>query len=212
MTVAGVKDVSVGSQIPPLLDAAATNYSIPLDPTALLSLFASTNMTCGTENAIVTLSGLSTSKRSKILHERADTALSSATVTSNGIALAGTTPTPTTSVASSTTSAIAIATGSAAPGTNATSRDFGRIGILFVLQESRSMQVAIGAQEVLSNYMDSAAKQGSSMTLAHNITLGAGYFIDLWYWTVTLANGTVYGNGFNGSATTLILPGGVQGS
>jgi hypothetical protein len=212
MNVAGVKDASVGSQIPPLIDAAASNYSIPLDAATLLTLFATTNMTCGTENAIVTLSGSTASKRSDSLLKRADTQPSSPTLTSNGIAVAGTTPTQTTSVSSSTTSAIAIATGSAAPGTNTTSRDFGRIGILFVLQESRSLQVAIGAQEVLSDYMDSAAKQGSSMTLAHNVTLGAGYFIDLWYWTVTLANGTVYGNGFNGSATTLNLPGGVQGS
>jgi hypothetical protein len=221
MSVAGVKDASVGSQIPTLIDAAQTNYSIPLDATALLSLFASQNMTCGTENAMVTLTGSSASKRSELsleegtfelahpqqIYERADTDPSaSAAVTSNGIQIATLQPTPTRASTASTTSAIAIATGSSAPGTNSTSRDFARIGVLFVLQESKQMNVAIGAQEVLSNYMNSAAKQGSSMSLAHNVTLGSGYFIDLWFWTVTLSNGTVYGNGFNGSATTLNLP------
>jgi hypothetical protein len=215
MAVAGVKDASVGSQIPALIGAAGTNYSIPLDSTSLLSLFAVTNMTCGSENALVTLTGSSNSKRSeeeafaalRRFQERADTNPdgSSATVTSNGIAIAGTTPTQTTTPPASATSAVTISTGSSAPGTNATSRDFARIGILFVLQESRQLNVAIGAQEVLSSYMNQAAKQGSSMTLAHNVTLGSGYSIDLWYWTVTLSNGTVYGNGFNGSATALTL-------
>ena len=220
MSVAGVKNASVGSQIPPLLEAAASNYSLPLSAPELLSLFASTGMTCGAENALVTLTG-SSAKRSETpsdeqsfdynhrlpLLKRSDTNPPTAAVTSNGIVVAGgASPTPTATSAPSSTSAAVIATGSSAPGTNVTSKDFARAGLLFVLQDSRQIDVAVKAQEKLSQYMNSATKQGSTVGLAHNVTLGSGYFIDLWYWTVTLANGTVYGNGFNGTATALILP------
>jgi hypothetical protein len=216
--IAGVKNASMGSAIPPLMDVANEKYSIPLDGQALLSLFAATNMTCGAENALVTLTGSSSTKRSELTLEdplpdhvlrsrlrlRAQPSGSSATVTSNGIVVAGTKPTQTYAVAATMASTVTIATGSSAPGTNSTAKDFAKVGVLFVFQESKQINVAIKAQEQLSKYMNTATQQGSTMTDAHNVTLGSGYFIDLWYWTFTLANGTVYGQGFNGSATVLL--------
>jgi hypothetical protein len=207
MSAAGVENASVGNQIPTLMDAASSNYSIPLDEAKLLSLFASTNMTCGAENALVTLTGSSSKKRSETLtlEEREVNDKPGSAVTSGGILVAGSAakPTQTTTSSPSSTSVIAITTGSSAPGTNTTSREFAKVGILFVLQESGNLDVAVKAQGQLSNYMNTATKQGSTMNLAHNVTLGSGYFIDLWYWTVTLKNGTQYGNGFNGTATGL---------
>ncbi|KAF2436692.1 hypothetical protein EJ08DRAFT_578554 [Tothia fuscella] len=210
--IAGVKNASMGSSIPPLLEVAA-NHSIPLDGQALLSLFAAINMTCGAENALVTLTGSPASKRSDTTPEKAselkspsrlEERASPPAVTSNRIVVDGSKPTQTISSAPVSTSVVTIATGSSAPGTNSTSKDFAKVGVLFVLQESKQINVAIKAQEQLSKYMNLATQQGSTMTDAHNITLGGGYFIDLWYWTVTLSNGTVYGQGFNGTA--LMMP------
>jgi hypothetical protein len=65
--------------------------------------------------------------------------------------------------------------------------------------------VAVVAQEKLGSYLTSAVKDGSTPSMARNITLGNGYSINLYEWTVTLRNGTIYGNGWNGTVTTAPL-------
>jgi hypothetical protein len=49
---------------------------------------------------------------------------------------------------------------------------------------------------------------GATPGAAQNITLGDGYAINMWDWTVTLRNGTVYGAGFNGTVTSMTRGGG----
>lgn len=213
ISLGGTKSASIGNQLPALFDAAAKNYSIPLSETRLLALFSTTGMTCGSENALVTFSGSSSTKRSMIdtkfdgLRHAAREERRAPAATTNGVAVTSSRAkaTPTVSGAASTTVPVVITTGSSAPGTNATSKEFAKVGILFVLQESQQIDIAVQAQTAVSDYMTSAIGQGSTMGLAHNVTLGNGYSIDLWYWTVTLANGTVYGNGYNGTATSLSL-------
>jgi hypothetical protein len=215
MAIPGTDQATVGSQIPRLLLAASGNFSIPLDSTILLSQFAKWNMTCSAENALMTFPGFA-SKRSasylspeegfNVFVERDEAAF-----TSNGIVIAGSaTPAPAPAVTASTMTlpgAVSPApTGGSAPGTNATSRDFAKVGILFVLQDSEVIYTAVKAQEKLSTYLTSANKEGSTVAVARNITLGNGYFINLWDLTVTLHNGTVYGNGFNGTATAMPSP------
>ncbi|KAL8730571.1 MAG: hypothetical protein Q9181_004620 [Wetmoreana brouardii] len=50
-------NATVGTSISRLLTAANSNYSIPLDPSIILSLFSSQNLTCTSENALVTFNG-----------------------------------------------------------------------------------------------------------------------------------------------------------
>lgn len=211
IAVSGTQSASVGSQLPTLFGSAAQTYSIPLSQPRLLALFSALNMTCGSENALVTLSG-SSSKRS-IVDTEANPLLPRAAreerrtpaSTTGGVVVAtpGAAASPTVSGATSATSPVVITTGASAPGTNATSKEFAKVAILFVLQESQSLDVAVRAQSAVSNYIASAISTGSSINSARNLTLGNRYFMDLWYWTVTLANGTVYGNGYNGTATTI---------
>jgi hypothetical protein len=214
ISVGGAKSASVGNQLPALFDAATKNFSIPLSETRLLALFSTTGMTCGSENALVTFSGSSSSTKRLVISTQLDglprvahEERSAPAATTDGVVVANLSAkaTPTVSGAASTTAPVVISTGSSAPGTNATSKEFAKIGILFVLQESQQIDVAVQAQTAVSDYMTSAIGQGSTMGLAHNVTLGNGYSIDLWFWTVTLANGTVYGNGYNGTATSLSL-------
>lgn len=197
ISVSGAKSASVGSNLPALFGTAAQNYSIPLSETRLLALFSTLGMTCTGENALVTLSGSSSTKRSVMVDELAALLPRAAREKRRA--------SPTVSGAASTTAPVVISTGSSASGTNATSKEFAKIGILFVLQESQQLEVAVQAQTAVSSYMTSAISEGSSMRMARNLALGNGYAMDLWYWTVTLANGTVYGNGYNGTATTLSL-------
>ncbi|QDS73066.1 hypothetical protein FKW77_009777 [Venturia effusa] len=212
IAISSTTSASIGSQLPSLFASATSDYSIPLSQTRLLTLFSALNMTCGSENALVTISG-SPFKRS-LVNTEVDARLPLArskerrapATTIGGVVVA--TPTavasPTIPATTSTTATPDVVTaGASAPGTNATSKEFAKVGILFVLQESQSLDLAVQAQSAVSAYMTSASSTGSTMNAARNLILGHGFFMDLWFYTVTLMNGTVYGNGYNGTATTL---------
>ncbi|KAL8675216.1 MAG: hypothetical protein Q9168_000336 [Polycauliona sp. 1 TL-2023] len=51
------ENATMGTSITRLLNSATSNYSIPLDPTNLLAKFSSQNLTCTSENALVTFNG-----------------------------------------------------------------------------------------------------------------------------------------------------------
>ncbi|CAL8576151.1 hypothetical protein XPA_002044 [Xanthoria parietina] len=51
------ENATVGTSITRLLNAAKPNYSIPLDPSIILAKFSSQNLTCTSENALVTFNG-----------------------------------------------------------------------------------------------------------------------------------------------------------
>ncbi|KAL8664474.1 MAG: hypothetical protein Q9202_003024 [Teloschistes flavicans] len=51
------KNATLGTSITRLLNAGNSNYSIPLHPSIILSLFSSQNLTCTAENALVTFNG-----------------------------------------------------------------------------------------------------------------------------------------------------------
>jgi len=53
-------NVTIGDSIPRLISAAQTNFSIPLFSTVILAHFNSGNLSCLSENALVTFDGLST--------------------------------------------------------------------------------------------------------------------------------------------------------
>ncbi|KAL8699654.1 MAG: hypothetical protein Q9201_005883 [Fulgogasparrea decipioides] len=62
------KNATVGTSISRLLTAADSNYSIPLDPSIILSLFSSQNLTCTSENALVTFNGKPQRRRRDSIH------------------------------------------------------------------------------------------------------------------------------------------------
>ncbi|KAL8755758.1 MAG: hypothetical protein Q9199_003432 [Rusavskia elegans] len=51
------ENATVGTSITRLLNAAKSNYSIPLDPSIVLAKFSFQNLTCTSENALVTFNG-----------------------------------------------------------------------------------------------------------------------------------------------------------
>ncbi|KAL1963764.1 hypothetical protein VTN77DRAFT_7830 [Rasamsonia byssochlamydoides] len=57
------RNVTVGSALPRLFSEAQANFSIPLNETEILSLFSANNMSCTTQNALVSFSGISEKRR-----------------------------------------------------------------------------------------------------------------------------------------------------
>ncbi|PYH44935.1 uncharacterized protein BP01DRAFT_366147 [Aspergillus saccharolyticus JOP 1030-1] len=55
------KSATMGSDLPDLFEGAQQNYSISLDETTIMALFSQNNVSCTTENSLVSFSGISTS-------------------------------------------------------------------------------------------------------------------------------------------------------
>ncbi|KAI1337097.1 hypothetical protein F5Y15DRAFT_161122 [Xylariaceae sp. FL0016] len=54
-----INNVTIGQAIPRLMADSEANFSIPLDATTVMSKFSSSNLSCNTENALVTFDGQS---------------------------------------------------------------------------------------------------------------------------------------------------------
>ncbi|KAG9543907.1 hypothetical protein KCV01_g24970, partial [Aureobasidium melanogenum] len=155
-----MNNVTLGDSIPRLLTGSATDFSIPLNATNILGLFASSKLTCTSENALVTFNGLSARSvpegvseikpsPTKVLARRADsTSVAAAAVTSNGIVFASGSPSD--SLSSSASASFDTTAPSSTPSSStlsdSTTLDFARIAVLFVFQQSGQLNNAIAAQ------------------------------------------------------------------
>jgi hypothetical protein len=205
-TVGSVNNVTLGDSIPRLFTDSATNFSIPLNATNILGLFASSKLTCTSENALVTFNGLSARSVSekvaeikpsptKVLVRRADsTSVAGAAVTSNGIVFASGSPSDVpSSSASASFDTSTPSSSSSSLLSDSTTLDFARIAVLFVFQQSGQLNNAIAAQENLQNYFTSGTTSTGQQIDVSSIDLGADISANLEKHTVTLANGTVIG-------------------
>jgi hypothetical protein len=201
IAISSSNKATVGTEVEPLMLAANANFSIPLDDQALLQDFAKLNMSCAAENALVTFPNVPTPVRALAFAEVNNQGKQESVSTANGILVA---PTPT---ASDTPVITGTPGGESATmvniAANSTVLQFAKIGILFVLQDSQAIAIASGAQTTLLDFFTAAVKNGTtSLTQVQNVDLGNGYSIDLWDRMITLKNGTIYGNGWNGTATS----------
>ncbi|KAI3066405.1 hypothetical protein CBS147353_8048 [Aspergillus niger] len=55
------KNATMGSELPRLFEYAQQNYSIPLDAVTIMALFSQSNVSCTTENTLISFSSVSTS-------------------------------------------------------------------------------------------------------------------------------------------------------
>ncbi|KAK5018061.1 hypothetical protein LTR60_001665 [Cryomyces antarcticus] len=214
---------TVGSAIPRLLRDASSNFSIPLVGSNILSLFSATNLSCTSENALVTFNGLASrslnspvfeevlldsslptpaSTSTAMLARRQASTLTSdlpaptgtqAVATSDGIVFAAGTATAPAS-SSSTSSTVLAASSSTTPSpSSSASLDFARCAVLLILQDSMQLSTAINAQDALQMFFRSGQTSTGQTIDAKNVSLGAGYAADLKRWTVVLPNGTAVG-------------------
>ncbi|KAI5207004.1 hypothetical protein E4T39_02208 [Aureobasidium subglaciale] len=205
-SVGNVNNVTLGDSIPRLLTGSGTNFSIPLNASNILGLFASSKLTCTAENALVTFNGLSARalrggvlesnpSPTKVLSGRADsTSVAGAAVTSNGIVFAsGSASTASPSSVSSDLSSSSSSSSSLSPLSDSTTLDFARVAVLLVFQESGQLNNAITAQENLQSYFTSGTTSTGQAINASSIDLGANISADFSKRSVTLSNGTVIG-------------------
>ena len=205
-TVGSMNNVTLGDSIPRLFTDSATNFSIPLNATNLLGLFASSKLTCTSENALVMFNGLSarsvseqvtevTPSPTKVLVGRADsTSVAGAAVTSNGIVFASGSPSdlPSSSAQASFDTSTSSSSSSSLL-SDSTTLDFARIAVLYVFQQSGQLNNAIAAQENLQNYFTSGTTSTGQSIDVSSIDLGADISANLEAHSITLANGTVIG-------------------
>jgi len=205
-TVGSMNNVTLGDSIPRLFTDSATNFSIPLNATNLLGLFASSKLTCTSENALVTFNGLSarsvpeqvtevTPSPTKVLAARADsTSVAGAAVTSNGIVFASGSPSDAPSSSASTSfDTSAPSSSSSSLLSDSTTLDFARVAVLFVFQVSGQLNNAIAAQENLQSYFTSGTTSTGQQMNVSSIDLGADISANLEQHSITLANGTIIG-------------------
>lgn len=204
ISIPNLKMATVGNQVQPLFDIANKNFSIPLSSQALLMQFAKYNMSCSSENALITFPNLSPSMKALTFAEGSKPGLvprqQTSTTTSSGTAV----PTPTSTDIISSSIPVGQSIVNVDIATNSSALQFAKVGILFILQDSEAIMVASEAQNHVVQFLSSAAKNGTvNLSQTQNLTLGNGYKMNLWDGTVTLKNGTVYGNGWNGTTTSV---------
>ncbi|KAF2021819.1 hypothetical protein BU24DRAFT_404776 [Aaosphaeria arxii CBS 175.79] len=194
-------NATVGTGIPRLLESAQNNFSIPLDPPQLLSLFSSNGLTCTSENALITFNGLASRFVPILVDEALEPSRTlprlEAPHSDNDVhklherQTIGEVGTPNTGNQNNPNNA-ATPTESASPtstepiSSNPTALDFARIGVLFVFQESRTMDTAANAQVSLQRFLtaDRAGKRNGN-----TVDLGP-FTLDLVKYTIDFGNGT----------------------
>ncbi|KAI5806890.1 hypothetical protein EDC01DRAFT_781737 [Geopyxis carbonaria] len=137
-TVEGIRNATIGSALPRLLDKAEDAYAVALDPARLLAVFAAANLSCTLQNALVSFNGKTQpTKRSLHALDKRQLAVDTSTPPS-----------------ATTTSAAPTATSTAAagrePALDQDAVDFARVGVLYVAQ-TQSMAAAEAAQEALND-------------------------------------------------------------
>lgn len=211
-TTGPFKNSTLGSSIPRILTAAQSNYSIPITSYTLLSLFSVSNLSCSSENALVTFNSQSQRRdldfqplasdahlhhRRRILdleeviaqptrtHRHPSHVLEArgAAQTSNDIIFAA--PTGDSSPAATTS---APASPSDENTITSTVLDFARTAVLFIFQETSSLDITETALSKLKAMLDNGKTFDASDTSA-----GGNITVDLSAFTVGFGNGTLYG-------------------
>ncbi|KAL4924906.1 uncharacterized protein BDV17DRAFT_202019 [Aspergillus undulatus] len=177
------RNATVGNDLPRLFQDSQNNFSIPLDSVTVMALFSQNNVSCTTENALVSFDGLSSSDNERrdlppdftitdqLLSEEGETEASSlphvptATLpvrrdvaTKNGIlfeAEESTKGAPTPSPTSS-------ATPTPTPTVSIEVIDFSRVAVLYILQKTGALNAAMFSAESIERHLGHSYSNTSS--------------------------------------------------
>lgn len=147
-------NATVGTGIPRLLASAQSNFSIPLNAPQLLSIFSNLGMTCTAENALIAFNGLAS--RSILTGEsfKPSRSLPLDAVQPDNLQrrqTIGQVNSPTANTATPTQNSVPSST--APISSNPRALDFARVGVLLVLQESKTLDTAANAQVAIQSYL-----------------------------------------------------------
>ena len=196
-------NATLGDSLPRIITGAQSNFSIPISSYKILSLFSATNLTCSSENALITFNGQSQRRDnlypllledvlllpSKVHTPPSHTlyARDGAAQTSNSIIFAAPSGDLSNPAPPATTSAPPSSGGNTKPITQPI-LDFARTAVLFIFQETSSLQTATLALSRLQNTLAGGKSFDASQTSA-----GGNITVDLSAMRIGLGNGTFYG-------------------
>ncbi|KAI7498350.1 hypothetical protein KC367_g5132 [Hortaea werneckii] len=211
ISVGSTSDATVGDAIPRLLNGAS-NFSVQLNSETILGLFSGSDLSCNSENALVTFNNHAGGKRSvdevspptPTLYRRQASSTTSATnhaATSNGIVYETGSPPGVSSSATASSSPSATASPSSSIKDDSTTLDFARIAVLYVLQAAGELNPAVTAQRNLQSYFADGRTSSGKTIDPSDVNLEGGYSCDLKGRSISLKNGTTVGNSGGGGGS-----------
>ncbi|KAF8859956.1 hypothetical protein BDZ45DRAFT_704061 [Acephala macrosclerotiorum] len=205
-TLSNLANVTLGDSIGRLIADAQTNFSIPLSESTIIARFNNANLTCASENALVTFDGeseregnandvVSTGTSTKNKRDTTSSASCSVATSDSGIIYDSSTPSSTASTKTSTSTSSSTTSSASSTATNPLGvfniteevLDFARVAVLYILQQEQ-FDAAVTAQSGLQKFF---SLQSFTNMAAANVSLGNGNVVDLLAFTVNAGNGTV---------------------
>ncbi|KAL3454005.1 hypothetical protein BJX65DRAFT_82334 [Aspergillus insuetus] len=215
------RNATVGDDLPRLFQDSQSNFSIPLDPVTIMALFSQNNVSCTTENALVSFTGLSSNsneRRSAPLDIQSDgdslvsafshvptaTVLAPRSVaTINGI-LVESTPPPTTESSedeeeakpSPTSTATAQPTSTPAAASTEVV-DFSRIAVLYILQKTGELNAAMFSAESIEKHLKRSSSNSTGRSLVVDLIpsgVMGNFTLDFDDFTITDFDGDTVGD------------------
>ena len=214
---ASVSNATLGDSIPRLITSAQSNFSIPLSENIILARFNTADISCASQNALVTFDGQSQRVGTANQVVQPTSAVSSSATATPNIRRRRQATTTSSSPAAATANGILYdpTTVESAPPSSAGSAssnsafkiteevlDFARVVVLFALQQD-NFDDAVNAQ---SNFQHVFNLQTFTNAAAKNISLGNGNSVNLLEFKVDLGNGSV-GRGGNSTSSKRSLMG-----
>jgi hypothetical protein len=196
-SIAGAaNNATMGTAISRLLGSGATDLSIPLNSTRVLSLFSQLSLSCAAQNALITFNGLASRSETRflqsvnlkntlepsrslpVLHHLHPVQASKRDTKRQAIGAPGR-PVDTKGAQASATPTQPISS-------NVKALDFARAGVLFALQETGELNVAAKAQESIQSFLTNNRNGNAA---SNSINVGP-FKMDLVQLTLVLNNGT----------------------
>jgi hypothetical protein len=211
------KKATMGSSLPSLFTAASDKFDISLDSVTIMALFSLANVTCKTENSLVSFgdvkSSSSSNTRRSVAHPldlpiaeeipsvtviptvTAPALAARAEATKDGILYDGSSDTSTTAKTDATATRISASTSTttAAATTSAASIpdkviEFSQIAVLYILEKTGSIDSAIFSESEISSYLTES--DGYSNTTDPQLQLLGEFGLNFKTMTISAENGT----------------------
>lgn len=213
------KNATIGSEIPRLFEEAQDDFNIPLDQFTIMALFSQSNVSCMTENALVSFREVPTRGRRSFpisLQPDLDPLVSNPGELPNPITLGEQIQTlvPRESIATvdgigddssaqtaklPTATAPLVATRTTQPKkpgkpmpVPSKAVDFARIAVLYIFQQTGALDSAMKSQQNIQTYLAGPYSNANKKTYSMNVA-NFGYTLDFDEFSISTPNGAVVG-------------------
>ncbi|KAL4991543.1 hypothetical protein BDW68DRAFT_184974 [Aspergillus falconensis] len=183
------RNATVGEDLPRLFQDSQSNFSIPLDSVTIMALFSQNNVSCTTENALVSFKGLSSNdnKRRALIADESladgedrepspPTNEPTATLpvrrdvaTKNGILFEDTGSDESPAAAETSSASTRKAPPASTSTVTAEVLDFSRIAVLYILEKAGTLDAAMFSADVIQNHLEHSFSNSSDENFIINL-------------------------------------------